>query len=88
MPKYIEFENREPMDLIGLFGRPRDGSIAAGLPSDLDLLLKMLTLNPAKRITASKALNHVYFSQDPAPCDPGELPVPGGESRANKRQKI
>jgi len=33
----------------------------------VDLLQKMLTLNPRKRITASQALNHPWFSEDPLP---------------------
>jgi serine/threonine protein kinase len=55
LPNYMEFESREPMELIQLFGRPRDGSLGKGnLPADLDLILKMLSLNPAKRINAKK----------------------------------
>ena len=33
----------------------------------VDLLNKMLILNPAKRITAKEALKHKYFTEDPQP---------------------
>lgn len=60
LPNYIEFEPREPLDLSKVFSKPREGSSSAnssnvnGLPSDLDLILKMLALNPSKRISAAK----------------------------------
>jgi serine/threonine protein kinase len=37
-------------------------------PRALDLLSKMLALNPAQRPTASEALDHDYFWADPLPC--------------------
>jgi serine/threonine protein kinase len=39
------------------------------LDSDtLDLLDKLLTLDPDKRITAEKALEHDYFRKEPLPA--------------------
>lgn len=40
----------------------------------LDLVEKMLTLDPAKRTSAKDALDHDYFWQDPLPCEPANLP--------------
>jgi len=43
-------------------------------PLALDLLDKMLVLNPDLRITAKEALEHEYFKSEPLPCDPSEMP--------------
>ncbi|NP_001340101.1 cyclin-dependent kinase C-2 [Zea mays] len=40
----------------------------------LDLLEKMLTLDPSQRISAKDALDAEYFWTDPLPCDPKSLP--------------
>lgn len=40
----------------------------------LELLEKMLTLDPGQRITAKDALDAEYFWTDPLPCDPKSLP--------------
>lgn len=36
----------------------------------VDLLDKLLIINPKQRITASEALDHEYFWTDPMPADP------------------
>lgn len=58
LPNFVEFEPRAPMDLIPLFDSTwkQDKSGKGGLlyPPALDLILKMLTLNPIKRITAKE----------------------------------
>ena len=36
----------------------------------VDLLDKLLTINPKERVTASQALDHDYFWTDPLPADP------------------
>eukprot|EP00727_Mastigamoeba_balamuthi_P003125 m51a1_g1281 putative cyclin-dependent kinase c-2-like (488) ;mRNA; r:129173-130959 len=40
----------------------------------LDLLDRLLTLNPANRLTAEKALDCEWFWTDPRPADPKDLP--------------
>lgn len=42
----------------------------------LDLLVKMLSIDPSKRITASEALQHPYFSVSPEATSPSNLPLP------------
>eukprot|EP01124_Arcella_intermedia_P003977 TRINITY_DN12256_c0_g1_i10.p1 TRINITY_DN12256_c0_g1~~TRINITY_DN12256_c0_g1_i10.p1 ORF type:complete len:555 (+),score=179.45 TRINITY_DN12256_c0_g1_i10:1165-2829(+) len=71
---------------------PRKGSsnlkqaFKAGRLSDkgLDLLQKMLTYNPAKRITAGEALQHPYFEESPIQKDPDLMPT--YPSRADGRK--
>ena len=50
------------------------GTFARTVPGFLDLLSHMFTYNPAKRYTARQALSHTYFSADPAPAAPADLP--------------
>lgn len=40
----------------------------------LDLVERMLTLDPSQRITAKDALDAEYFWTDPLPCSPSSLP--------------
>ena len=39
-------------------------------PETVDLLEKLLILDPARRITAEQALDHDWFWTDPMPADP------------------
>eukprot|EP01038_Epipyxis_sp_PR26KG_P013244 gene13244-17750_t len=71
LSNYIEMEAREPMNLAPLFGRGHAGKKLL----DLELILKMLNLDPCGRIDASKALADPYFFSAPLPCAVAELPT-------------
>ena len=44
-------------------------------PNCLDFLQSMLMLCPDRRVSASEALLHPYLvSEEPLPCQPGDLP--------------
>lgn len=42
-------------------------------PTGLDLMSKMLTLDPGQRISAAEALVHPFFRESPSPRDPATL---------------
>ena len=42
----------------------------------IDLLIKMLELDPNKRINIDDAINHDYFKNEPKMCDSNEIPFP------------
>ena len=68
MPAFIEFPAREGQSLESLF---------PGIESEaLELLGRMVCLDPRRRISASDALNHSYFKVKPAPTEPDKLPKP------------
>lgn len=39
----------------------------------LDIMNKLLVYNPKNRISASEALKHPFFQEDPRPCRPHEI---------------
>lgn len=59
-------------------------------PDALDLVDKLLTLDPKKRITASEALDSEYFWCHPLPCEPSMIPsfpFSSHEFQAKKRKQ-
>lgn len=68
LPWYIQFKSERVMkrrvkDVFKHFDRHA-----------LDLVERMLTLDPSQRITAKDALDAEYFWNDPLPCSPSSLP--------------
>lgn len=44
--------------------------------ADIKFLSNLLQLNPRNRLTAKEALTQIYFTQNPLPYSPADLPVP------------
>mmetsp|Transcript_36739 Transcript_36739/g.57713 ORF Transcript_36739/g.57713 Transcript_36739/m.57713 type:complete len:438 (-) Transcript_36739:139-1452(-) len=55
--------------------------------SGYDLLNKMLTYDPKKRITAKEALEHPYFTESPLPQDPSMMPTYPSQAEGGRRKK-
>lgn len=54
----------------------------------IDLLKKLLTMDPAKRMSAGDALDHDWFWSDPMPCDPSCLPrYPSSHEFVTKKRR-
>ena len=71
LPNYTQFEHREPLGMLPLFrsshsssggGASADGTAAGNgalhqnFPAELDLLMRMLALNPNKRCTVKQVI--------------------------------
>ncbi|KAG7375566.1 hypothetical protein PHYPSEUDO_000615 [Phytophthora pseudosyringae] len=65
LPFYLRFKDTNPTPLAEQFSMLS----AAGV----DLLSQMLQLNPKKRISVHKALQHEFFSEEPEPAAPSDL---------------
>ncbi|EPR64751.1 putative cell-cycle-associated protein kinase [Toxoplasma gondii RUB] len=67
LPSFFPFTHTKPKSLKSV--------LPFCCADSLDLLDKLLQLDPSKRITAAEALNHRWFQQNPKPCSPKDLPV-------------
>ena len=57
LPKYVQFQPTTAISLLPLFGNVSEDKQVNGQPSSLDLLLKLLLLNPLKRCSCAE----VYY---------------------------
>ena len=68
LPGFVPFGERAPPQLTAMFpGAP---------PEALDLLVRMVALNPAARISAADALTHPFVTRGDAPTPAAALPRP------------
>lgn len=67
LPQYYKFSKAFPIGLKKLFPHNTIGT--------KDLIENFLKCNPLQRITASKALEHSYFKEEPKTCSIEELPL-------------
>jgi len=75
LPDYVKPEVFPKQEFSFLF--------TAASSDTLDLLSKTLVFDPSKRITASEALLHPYFSNAPAPTHHTKLPAKASNSSAD-----
>eukprot|EP00798_Chlamydomonas_sp_ICE-L_P022420 gene22420-29532_t len=68
LPTYLEFHPVSPPPLKTIFPKASEDA--------LDLLSKMVVLNPANRWTVEQLLQHRYFTNEPSPTIPERLPRP------------
>lgn len=68
LPNFVDFQKT---------AAPPLASVVKGASEDaLDLLSRMMQFDPARRVTAEEALKHKYFSSEPLPTPPAQLPRP------------
>jgi serine/threonine protein kinase len=68
--KFVKYPKRRKF--VEKIKEKMDGEISEKL---IDLLDRMLKMDPSERITAEEAYNHPFFEEDPKPCKPEELPL-------------
>lgn len=68
LPGYIAFEVARPVPLTDL--------VRAASAEAVDLLGRMLTLDPVARISAAAALKHAFFTRGPPDTPLADLPLP------------
>lgn len=68
-------------------GTPLEHIFTAAGDDLLELLGKLLAMDPLKRCTSTQALQMAYFSNRPPPSDPSELPLPAKLKKEDLKRK-
>ncbi|CAM9401450.1 unnamed protein product [Phaeothamnion confervicola] len=80
LPHFVQFSPTPPLDLKTI--------LTAASADALDLLRRMVALDPSRRIMAAEALEHEYFQLAPAASKAEELPpLPGKDKPPAKEKK-
>lgn len=79
LPFYLKFKNTNPTPLAEQFPMLT--------PAGVDLLGKLLTLDPKKRISASGALRHEFFTEEPRTVDSKELMTNASDEATAAREE-
>jgi cyclin-dependent kinase 7 len=77
LPDYVQFKTYPATPLEGIFS-------AAG-PDLIDLMNRLLSLDPTKRCSCTEALKMQYFSNRPAPTPGPNLPMPSSLSNSDEK---
>ncbi|RWS14620.1 hypothetical protein B4U79_09733, partial [Dinothrombium tinctorium] len=80
LPDYVTFKYQP--------GTPLKDIFTAATDDLLELLNKMLQLNPLNRCTCSQALQMAYFSNKPYPTPPHLLPRPQSENQTSAHSRL
>jgi serine/threonine-protein kinase BUR1 len=80
--RYDRVLEREMMDFLRRVGVAQHTADLA-----VDLLSKLLLLDPTKRLSALSALEHEYFTTPPLPSRPGDLPMYEASHELTRRKR-
>lgn len=86
MPGWTLLPGCEGIRSFKAFPRQLEGQYAEHGADMVDLLAGLLALDPARRLTAAGALEHAYFTNDPLPASPADLPDYEASHEFDKRK--
>ncbi|ORX77787.1 Pkinase-domain-containing protein [Basidiobolus meristosporus CBS 931.73] len=87
MPGWRELGGCESIKSFKFYARKLKDEFERYGTHAVDLLNKILVLDPKKRLTAREALDHDYFWYEPLPANPSDLPVYEASHEFNRRRQ-